>query len=933
MTRRLALLVLAVTVAACGSNPVDDGPTLASLEPAPTPAPTAADFLEAETIDPAEARDRAVAAYRAYLADAPDGERRREALRRLADLGLEAAAEADALGEARDGAVVPESVIALYEGLLETRPGGEAAAQVRYQLARALEYNGRREEALVVLDALIAEGDDTPYYGEALFRRAEALFSAGDFDRAERRYAQVVELGPETDFHDHALYMQGWSRFRQGRYEAAVVPFLRLYDRGTDGGALSAEELRSAEAQRLDDALRAVALAFSYEGGAPRAAAWFERHGAVPFKDRVYEALASHYLEERAWSDAAATFDAFADRNPLHARAPALRSRAIEAWSQGGFPTKVLRAKERYAEEYAIPGPYWEAREPATQPETVASLKRHTEELARHYHAAVQAGGDGADLERAVTWYRRFLEAFPQDPQTPELHFRLADLLFDAERFEAAATAYEYTAYEYGPHERAGEAAYAGLLARDRLVGDIEDPEAREVAEDRATDAALAFTLLFVEHPQAPAALARAAETLFTRGEAERALDAALTFVESWPEGDPALRRGMWRVIGHARFDLEDYAGAETAYLEVVRLDPAAERAELDERLAATIFRQAEVHRAAGELLEASADFLRVGAVVPGATIRARAEYDAAAALLELEAWGEAIPVLEAYRERWPEDEAVPEINRRLAVARLNHGDRAEAAEEFRALADAEGDTVTRREALVQAAELYEETGNVDRAIEAWSAFVERHPEPFEEAMEARAHLADLHGAEGDRRGRRSWLRELIDRQDAAGAAGTDRTRYLAAGASLELARERLEDFDAVRLVAPIRENLARKKALMEEVLEAFTRTAEYRVTDFATAATYHIGAIYQGFSRDLLDSELPPELEGEALAQYEIMLEEQAFPFEEKAIEIHEVNANRVLDGLWDDWIRQSYAALAQLVPARYAREEKSRAVLAVAD
>jgi hypothetical protein len=62
-------------------------------------------------------------------------------------------------------------------------------------------------------------------------------------------------------------------------------------------------------------------------------------------------------------------------------------------------------------------------------------------------------------------------------------------------------------------------------------------------------------------------------------------------------------------------------------------------------------------------------------------------------------------------------------------------------------------------------------------------------------------------------------------------------------------------------------------------------------------------------------------------------MLEEQAFPFEEKAIEIHEVNANRVLDGLWDDWIRQSYAALAQLVPARYDREEKSRAVLAVAD
>jgi tetratricopeptide (TPR) repeat protein len=55
------------------------------------------------------------------------------------------------------------------------------------------------------------------------------------------------------------------------------------------------------------------------------------------------------------------------------------------------------------------------------------------------------------------------------------------------------------------------------------------------------------------------------------------------------------------------------------------------------------------------------------------------------------------------------------------------------------------------------------------------------------------------------------------------------------------------------------------------------------------------------------------------------VMLEEQAFPFEEKAIELHEGNARRAAAGIWDEWVRQSYAALAQLKPGRWARAERS--------
>jgi cellulose synthase operon protein C len=53
------------------------------------------------------------------------------------------------------------------------------------------------------------------------------------------------------------------------------------------------------------------------------------------------------------------------------------------------------------------------------------------------------------------------------------------------------------------------------------------------------------------------------------------------------------------------------------------------------------------------------------------------------------------------------------------------------------------------------------------------------------------------------------------------------------------------------------------------------------------------------------------------------VLLEEQAFPFEEKSIKLHEVNAARTKDGTYDEWVQKSFSALAQLNPGRYGKVE----------
>ena len=115
----------------------------------------------------------------------------------------------------------------------------------------------------------------------------------------------------------------------------------------------------------------------------------------------------------------------------------------------------------------------------------------------------------------------------------------------------------------------------------------------------------------------------------------------------------------------------------------------------------------------------------------------------------------------------------------------------------------------------------------------------------------------------------------------------------------------------------------------MEDVIAAYTGAADYRVAEVTTAATFRLGEVYQQFSSDLMESARPAELGADAMEQYEILLEEQAFPFEEKSIDLYKANTDRAPNGVYDKWVQKSFEQLALLMPARYAKEERSEDVI----
>jgi hypothetical protein len=139
----------------------------------------------------------------------------------------------------------------------------------------------------------------------------------------------------------------------------------------------------------------------------------------------------------------------------------------------------------------------------------------------------------------------------------------------------------------------------------------------------------------------------------------------------------------------------------------------------------------------------------------------------------------------------------------------------------------------------------------------------------------------------------------------------------------LTLAAPLKEEFVRIKLVAPLKKSLADKRKAMEAALKAYTQAADYQVAEVTTAATYESAELYRQLGKDLMSSERPNGLSKDELEQYNVLLEEQAFPFEENAIKLHEVNAARTKDGDYDEWVQKSFAALAQLNPGRYGKVE----------
>jgi hypothetical protein len=119
----------------------------------------------------------------------------------------------------------------------------------------------------------------------------------------------------------------------------------------------------------------------------------------------------------------------------------------------------------------------------------------------------------------------------------------------------------------------------------------------------------------------------------------------------------------------------------------------------------------------------------------------------------------------------------------------------------------------------------------------------------------------------------------------------------------------------------------------MDTAMAAFEALVDYEVPEVTAAATYYIAEIYFRFSAALLNSERPAGLSEAEKIDYEMVIEEEAYPFEERAIDVHEENFELLAGGIFNPWVQKSLDKLAVLMPGRYAKNEISDGFLGSID
>jgi tetratricopeptide (TPR) repeat protein len=864
-------------------------------------------------------------------------ERRTTAESRIPASGDTVAASTEIVG-ANAAPKGPLEAIALYKRLLAEYPSYKDSDQVLYQMARAYDELGRTDEAMETMERVIRANPNSEHFDEVQFRRGEYFFTRRKFRDAENAYTAITNLGARSSYYELALYKLGWTFYKQELYEEALQRYMALLDYKVSTGYDFDQKHEKEDERRVADTFRAVSLSFSTLGGPDAVQQYFSSTKSRSYEDRVYSNLGEHYLAKLRYDDAAKTFNAFIALHPFHRAAPRFSMRVVETFTKGGFPKLVLESKREFASKYGLQAEYWRHNKPEESPEVLAYLKTDLKDLATHYHAQYQGTQEAneklSNYQEALRWYGDYLKSFPTDADSAATNYRLADLHFENKDFGEAAKQYERTAYEYPVYAQSAAAGYAAVYAyREQLK--VASKERQDAVKRDTVASSLRFADKFPDHAQAAAVLGAAADDLYEMKDYRTAVDSAQRVVDKYPGAEVPIRRSAWIVVAHGSFELADYPKAEHAYAQVLTVTPEGDesRAKLVDNLAASIYKQGELARNAQDYRAAADHFLRIRTAAPTSTIRSTAEYDAGAALIELKDWTAAAGVLEAFRSTYPKHKMQSEATRLIARAYRESNQLSRAAGEYERLASESTDEAVRRESLVMAGDLYQQSNAKDKALDAYRRYVSEFPKPLEAALETHSKIAEIHKAAHDETPYKQELAEIVRIDAAGGPERTGRTRTLAARSALVLAEQTYQDFVAVKLRQPFEASLKEKKQRMDVTINAMSGLVNYEIADVTAAATFYMAETYFDFSRSLKESERPADLQGADLEKFKEDLEEAAFPFEEKAIKVHEKNMELLHAGVFNSWTEKSLSRLTEMMPGRYAKSEMSSGFIAAID
>jgi len=486
-------------------------------------------FLLGETYSALGRRDDAATQYRLILEELPDSPYSTPARYGLAwqhySAGRhEAAAEAFATVRTADGPLAPDATyyeaanralsgardraLQLYRSYLDRTEEGRLATAAHYEIGLLHYQRDQYDRAAAAFRSVTQQASSDGPIGDAYYWLGNAYLATDALDRALDAYTEAIERGAASSSVKVAVrFQKGWSLYQNGRYADAGAEFQALADahpetaRGREALFWGGDTFYQRE--QFEDARRLFRRYLDSQPEGP------QRAGAL-------YALAWTHFKERRFAPAAQSFREFLttydgdDATDIPYRQDA-RLRLADCYFALKRYDDAIAAYDRVgseASEYAL---YQGSR------------------------ALYYAGQSSDALDRL----RQFVDRYPESPWRPEALYRIGDIHFQAQRYEAAREAFGQLLSDHPDHPRAAEAQY-GTGDAHYNAGEMEN-------------AVQAYRTVLETYPESPSA-SEAASSLFfalnAAGQQDRADDLIDSIAAQVPDANMGDRLRYHRARG-----------------------------------------------------------------------------------------------------------------------------------------------------------------------------------------------------------------------------------------------------------------------------------------------------------------------------------------------------------------------------------------------
>ncbi|QRK06894.1 tetratricopeptide repeat protein [Archangium violaceum] len=380
----------------------------------------------------------------------------------------------------RDSERYRAETMAIYESLLSDYKDWSQRDEILFYLGYNLQELGRRDDAVKRYLQLVEEFPQSQFVPDTYVQLGNHYFDNNKLKEA-RDYYEKARASKVPKVYAYAVYKLAWCDYNAGAYDEGLARLHEVVDYAGERG----EELGDLKTESLND----VIVFYVKLDKAKEGIAYFKQKAPEKRQERLISKMAAQLIDVGLYDSAIETYRVLINDRPMGSGAPDYQQSIVRAYEGLRQRDHVRAEMKRMVELYRPGGEWWQAN--AGNKPVLRNAFSVTEEAMRvmvtDYHQEAQKTRQVETYRLARDIYKQYVDTFAssEDPEfisdsAFNMRFFYAEILWALEEWEAAAAQYDaVVAFQIPDRDSAREvanesyrknASFAAIMAYDKLV-------------------------------------------------------------------------------------------------------------------------------------------------------------------------------------------------------------------------------------------------------------------------------------------------------------------------------------------------------------------------------------------------------------------------------------------------------------------------------